>query len=55
MPQEMTEEGIPLLILFYHPDNPETKELFKQKVETDLSEHKGNPRQKRILPLIASR
>ena len=39
--EEMTEEGLPLLILFYNPDDPSTKELFKQRVETELREHRG--------------
>ena len=39
--EEMTEEGLPLLILFYHPEDKSTKELFKQRAEADLKEHKG--------------
>jgi len=39
--EEMTEAGLPLLILFYHPDDTSVKELFKQRVEADLKEHKG--------------
>lgn len=39
--EEMTEEGLPLLILFYHPEEPEIKELFRQRVEAELAEHKG--------------
>ena len=40
-PQEMTEEGLPLLILFYHPEEPEVKDMFRQRVEAELAEHKG--------------
>ena len=39
--QEMTEEGLPLLILFYHPDEPEIKEEYKEKVVSELAEFKG--------------
>ena len=39
--EEMTEEGLPLLILFYHPDDPGAKDIFKQTVETELKEHRG--------------
>ncbi len=39
--EEMTEEGLPLLILFYHSEDPSVKEVFKQKVETELKEHRG--------------
>ena len=37
----MTEQGIPLLILFYHPDDPEVKELFKSRVADELRQHRG--------------
>lgn len=37
----MTELGIPLLILFYHPDHTEVKELFKSRVEDELKDHRG--------------
>ena len=39
--EEMTEEGLPLLILFYHPDRPETKEHFRQRVMEELGDQKG--------------
>lgn len=39
--EELTEEGLPLFILFYHPDDPSTKNLFKQRVEVELKEHRG--------------
>ena len=37
----MTELGIPLLILFYHPDQPEVKELYRSRVADELKEHRG--------------
>lgn len=40
--EEMTEEGVPLLILFYHPDQPETKELFKSRVADELKDQRGS-------------
>jgi endoplasmic reticulum resident protein 44 len=39
--EEMTEVGIPLMILFYHPDHPEVKELFKNRVADELRDHRG--------------
>lgn len=39
--QEMTEQGIPLLILFYHPDQPEVKDLFKARVMEELRDQRG--------------
>ena len=39
--EEMTEEGLPLLICFYHPDEPEIKELFIERVKAELDELKG--------------
>lgn len=39
--EEMTEEGLPLLILFYNPDEPEVKEEFKERVMSELAEFKG--------------
>ncbi len=39
--EEMTEMGLPLLILFYHPEDASVKELFKQRVEAELKEHRG--------------
>ncbi len=30
--EEMTEEGLPLLILFYHPEETSMKDLFKKRV-----------------------
>lgn len=45
--EELTEEGLPLLIFFYHPDHPETREHFKQRVNEELSEEKGMGRRRR--------
>jgi len=39
--QELTEEGLPLLLLFYSPDDTSTKDLFKQRVEAELLDQKG--------------
>lgn len=39
--EEMTEEGLPLLILFYHPEDTSTKDLFKQRVEAELKDQRG--------------
>ena len=39
--EEMTEEGLPLLLLFYHPDDTSVKEVFKRRVEAELGEHRG--------------
>ena len=39
--EELTEEGLPLLLLFYSPDDPSTKETFKKRVEAELGQHKG--------------
>ena len=39
--EEMTEEGLPLLILFYHPEDKGIIDTYKQTVETELKEHRG--------------
>ena len=39
--QEMTEQGIPMLILFYHPEQPEVKEIFKERVKDELKDQRG--------------
>ncbi len=39
--EELTEEGLPLLLLFYHPDRLQIKEKFKERVEADIGTHKG--------------
>lgn len=38
--EELTEEGLPFLILFYDPDEPHTKKVFKQRVMDVLDEVK---------------
>ena len=39
--QELTEEGLPLLLLFYPPDDADVKDLFKERVEAELLDQKG--------------
>lgn len=39
--QELTEEGIPFLMLFYHPEDMDTPERFRSIVASELSERKG--------------
>lgn len=39
--EEMTEEGLPLLILFYHPEDKGIIDVFKRTVDTELKEHRG--------------
>ncbi len=39
--EELTEEGLPLLLLFYHPDRPQVKEEYRERVAADLGSHKG--------------
>ena len=34
--QELTEEGLPFLILFHHPDDTETPEKYKKVVAREL-------------------
>ena len=46
----MTEEGLPLLILFYNPDEPEVKEEFKERVMSELAEFKGEDAASYIRP-----
>ncbi|KAL5489545.1 hypothetical protein EMCRGX_G018649 [Ephydatia muelleri] len=38
--EELTEEGLPFLILFYDPEQPEIKETFRQKVEEELMDQR---------------
>jgi len=40
--QELTEEGLPFLILFHHPDDIETPERFKKVVAQELIAEKSN-------------
>lgn len=39
--QELTEEGLPLLLLFYNPDDTSVKELFKERIEAEIADQKG--------------
>ena len=39
--QELTEEGLPFLILFYNPDDASSKQVFRSKVEQELLSQKG--------------
>ena len=39
--EELTEEGLPLLLLFYNPDDPSIKETFRKRVEAELGQHRG--------------
>ena len=39
--QELTEQGLPFLILFYDPDQPETKQVFRRVVEEQLLSERG--------------
>ena len=39
--QELTEEGIPFLILFHHPDDIESPKKFSQVVQSHLMKEKG--------------
>ena len=36
--QELTEEGKPFLLLFYHPDNKAIVETFRQQVALQLTD-----------------
>lgn len=38
--EELTEEGLPFLILFYDPDQPEIKQTFQHKVEEELMDQR---------------
>ncbi|KAI6650899.1 Endoplasmic reticulum resident protein [Oopsacas minuta] len=40
--EEMTEEGLPFVLLFYDPDNLEPIKTFKQVVEQELVDQKEN-------------
>lgn len=39
--QELTEEGLPFLILFHHPDDTETPARFLEQVNLQLSNDRG--------------
>lgn len=38
--EELTEEGLPLMVLFYHPNNTIPIKHFKEKVEAELISEK---------------
>ncbi|XP_045518959.1 endoplasmic reticulum resident protein 44 [Pieris brassicae] len=40
--EELTEEGLPFLILFYHPDHPESIKKYKEVVSLELESEKQN-------------
>ncbi|CAG5119206.1 unnamed protein product, partial [Candidula unifasciata] len=40
--EELTEEGLPFLILFHHPDDTASVELFNQEVNNQLLQEKAN-------------
>ena len=42
-PQELTEEGIPFLILFHVKEDTESLEQFQQEVARQLISEKGVP------------
>ena len=39
--QELTEEGLPFLILFHRPDDISTPEIFRNVVASDLAAEKS--------------
>jgi len=39
--QELTEEGIPFLILFHHPDDSDTPARFRSIVAAELADKKS--------------
>ena len=39
--EELTEEGLPFLLLFHHPDDTASIELFKSEVSKQLIQEKG--------------
>lgn len=40
--EELTEEGIPFLLLFYHPDDKSSIEMYKAEVSKQLIQEKGS-------------
>ena len=40
--EELTEEGLPFLLLFYHPDDKASIDLYKSEVGKQLMQEKGN-------------
>jgi endoplasmic reticulum resident protein 44 len=39
--EELTEEGIPFLLLFHHPDDKTSAELFRNTIQNHFLGHKG--------------
>ena len=39
--EELTEEGLPFLLLFHHPDDVASVELYKNEIATQLVQEKG--------------
>ena len=39
--QELTEEGLPFVILFHHPDDVTTPSAFKNRVQQEAAHEKG--------------
>jgi endoplasmic reticulum resident protein 44 len=40
--EELTEEGLPFLILFHHPDDTESVKRYNQLIQTELMDEKPN-------------
>lgn len=40
--EELTEEGIPFLLLFHHPDDKNSEELYRSIIQKHFLSHKGN-------------
>jgi hypothetical protein len=40
--QELTEEGLPFVILFHHPDDTDTPEMLRKQVALELLDEKSN-------------
>ncbi|XP_028393511.1 endoplasmic reticulum resident protein 44-like [Dendronephthya gigantea] len=39
--EELTEEGIPFLLLFHHPDDKNSAELYRNTIQNHFRSHKG--------------
>ena len=39
--EELTEEGLPFLLLFHHPDDVASVELYKNEIAKQLVQEKG--------------
>ena len=40
--QELTEEGLPFVVLFHHPEDHNSVRQFKEVVESELMSETGN-------------